>query len=226
MPTGRLLQVDNEVPFGNMIYWWLRFAQGQTLDSLINRSRPYDSAYLAWEMVRKRRNPFFAHGTGFEGYLVGVCQSPDEALEQVLQISQEMLVSAMRLHRSDPRFRSKLFRVLVGESVDARAIAEWSAQLGAALGRLRCNLRRSRQADSFHAETYRTVDALPSIRYCETDACVRQTYLLDGHGGLPPKRHIDDSALHPDDQEAWLVAQSIGKFGHPLVRAFVNLCLE
>ncbi len=222
MPADQL-KIENYVPFGDTITGRLRIVQDHGLDALIQQSQPYDRAYLAWETVRKRRNPYFENGTGFEGYLVGLCRSPDEALARVLQINRGILTSIMRLHRSEPRFRSRLFKVLLDESNDTPAITEWLTQLGAALARLRCHVLCSRQAADFHTETYRIVAGLPPIAYREMDDSVKQVYILNGHHADPvPKLRIDSQALSPDDQEAWLVAESIGKFGHPLVRVFFN----
>ncbi len=102
-------------------------------------------------------------------------------------------------------------------------MSEWSVQLGATLARLRCNLLRCQQADACHSETYRIVTGLPLIDYRETDNSVKQVYVLNGrHAGFAPKLRVDGQSLKPDDQVDWFVAQSVGKFGHPLVRAFVS----
>ena len=141
-----IVTVNSLVPFGDSLFWWLGKTRAGELHDLIEHSRHYDRAYLAWELVRRKRNPFFLEGTGFEGYLIGAANSPDEALHHVLRIGEGMLRTMLALHRNDPRFRSRLMKALDGELDDPEAIEEWSAQLGAALARLRVNLINNPQA--------------------------------------------------------------------------------
>lgn len=193
------------------------------LHDLIEHSRHYDRAYLAWELVRRKRNPFFLEGTGFEGYLIGAANSPDEALHHVLRIGEGMLRTMLALHRNDPRFRSRLMKALNGELDDPEAIEEWSAQLGATLARLRVNLNNNPQADAFHDSTYRLVGALPPIAYHEGDDSLKQTYVL-ASGQTPDglRVSVDPRALKPSEQDAWMVVNGVGRFGHPLVRQYVE----
>ncbi len=217
------LKIDSIVPFSDCIYWQLLMNHEQTPTSLLAESHQYDHPYLAWETVRRRRNPYFESGTGFEGYLVGICHSPDEALEQILAISRGMLIGIARLYRFEYGFRSKLRQTLSGEASDPKAIAEWSAQLGAALARLRCNLFHNREADAFREETYQVVSGLPPIDYHAVNHAFRQVYSVDcQHIPNTVKMVINAQQLPTADQEAWLVAQAIGKFGHPLVREFLR----
>jgi hypothetical protein len=223
MSGKRILKIESTVPFSSSMYWWLRAVQDLSLEALIQSSRQYDRPYLAWETVRRRRNPFFENGTGFEGYLIGVCRSPDEALEQILLVGQGMLDNIIRLHRSDHSFKSRLIKTLLGEAYYPKAVAEWSVQLGATLARLHCNLLQNPQADDFHAETYRIVNDLPPISYRPGDHTLKQAYVLESNGGRRfVKAVVDLHMLKPLQQDAWLVAQSVGKFGHPLVREFTR----
>jgi len=217
------LKVDSVVPFSDCIYWRLNLNTGQAPTSLLTESHQYDHPYLAWETVRKRRNPYFEQGTGFEGYFVGLCRSPDETLERILSISRGMLVSIARLYRYEYGFRSKLRKTLSGEASDPKAMAEWSAQLGATLARLRCNLIHNRDADSFRDETYRIVSNLPPIDYHTVDHALYQVYCVDTqHVPNTVKMMVNAQQLRDADQEAWMVAQAIGKFGHPLVREYLH----
>ncbi len=219
----QLLQIDKDVPFGTDICCRLGSAACWNLDSLIRESALYEPHYLAWEMVRKGRNPFFENGTGFEGYFVGLCVAPEDALDRILDTGQHMLTSIARLYRFEPQFRSILIKTLTGEASDSQAMSEWATQLGASLARLRCNLIDNPQADAFQMDTYRLVSALPPIHYRKRDHTIRQCYMLDSCGEIDVARMVVGlSDLKSSEQEAWLVAQLVGKFGHPLVREFIR----
>ncbi|MBI5670108.1 MAG: hypothetical protein HZC41_19095 [Chloroflexi bacterium] len=225
MSTEPLLKIENEVPFAMPIYWWIHL-DDIPLDTLVKPSRHYERPFLAWETVRKLRNPFFDNGTGFEGYLVGVCHSPDEALARLIGLCQGILDNLHRLHRMDYTFRARSMKTLTGECSDVKAMYEWSAQLGAALARLRCNIRQNRRTERFQTETYYIVNRLPMIDYHEEDSTIEQRYLI-GFCRAPASRvHVTLQALRPSEQDAWLVAQYIGRFGHPLVRQFLRAGLS
>ncbi len=223
MPTGRTLKIDTEVPFGDSIYYRLSIPQEQSSSILLAQSHQFDRSYLAWEIVRKTRNPYFLKGTGLEGYFIGICQSPEDTLRQILQVSQQVLTSIIRLYRYQYTFRTKLLKTLTGEGADLKAMSEWSAQLGYVLAKLRCNLFNNRQAEAFRTETYQVVKTLPPIDYRKGDHVVRQIYTIDSFDVTDvPRIIVSVDTLNPPDQDAWLVAESIGKFGHPLVREFIR----
>ncbi len=222
MATDKILKIDTCVPYGDSIYSWLHLIPESQVHTLIEDSHQADKHYLAWETVRKGRNPFFENGTGFEGYFVGSCASTDAVFAQILGVANGMLNSIARLYRYDYTFRSKLEKTLIGEAMDPKAMNEWSAQFGAAIARLRCNVYRNHQADQFHSETYRLVSWLPPIDYKQDDHEIRQLYVIDLPDSTYNKTIINAHALPAAEQEAWMVAQAIGKFGHPLVREFVR----
>jgi hypothetical protein len=61
------------------------------------------------------------------------------------------------------------------------------------------------------------------MTYHEVDQDVRQTYAVGADDVKPVGRlSITASTLNPCQQEAWLVAERIGEFGHPLVRQFLD----
>jgi hypothetical protein len=106
---------------------------------------------------------------------------------------------------------------------DPKAIHIWSAYLGAALGRLRCQVSTSKEAVLFQTRTYRIVGSLPPMVYQEIQKDVRQTYAVGADEVKPVSRlAITTGTLNPCQQEAWLVAERIGEFGHPLVRQFLD----
>lgn len=193
------------------------------LDVLTRESRAYEHRYLAWEVVRKCRNPFFIQGTGFEGYLIELCHSPVQALDEILGIGQGMLNSIVRLYRFNYGFRSRLMKTLTGELSDSKAMLEWSAQLGAATARLRCRLHDHPPAEAFRNQTYHIVQMLPTVLYRQDGQAIEQLYRI-GFCGLEhvPKIEISMNLVRATDQDAWLVAQSVGRFGHPLVREFLR----
>lgn len=215
------LTLQSEVPYDTLIYTWLR-SHDIGLDWLVRPSRHFENPYLAWETVRKTRNPFFKEGTGFEGYFVGTYPSPDQAREKLLEIGRGMLESNRRLYPYDYNFRSRLMKTLVGELSDAAAINHWAALLGATLGRLRMNIYGNPKADQFRAETYHMIKGLPPMRYEQHDHDIDQQYVLPlPNGNIPFKPDIDLNLLKPSDQDAGLVVLSIGRFGHPLIREYL-----
>ena len=212
-------RVEGEVPFGDYLLWWLERSQQHAIHPVAQLSHQFDRRYLAWETVRLARNPFFANGTGFEGYWVGDAASAEEALDRLLRLGRDALDSQARLYRYQYGFRRKLLKALLGESADLEALAEWSVTLGALLGRLRCNIHRNPQADAFRRETYRQVEGLPPIRYHEEGDDLQQAYeIRDADHPERPRLIVDPNHLRTTDQEAWKVATELGKFGHPLVR--------
>lgn len=217
-----VITISSQVPFAESLHRWLN-ANAVQLDTLAEHSHHYDPNYLAWETVRKIRNPYFVNGTGFEGYFVGLCRTPEEALDAVLGIGHAMLDSIALMHRFDPRYRSLLLEVLVGERYDMHALYEWNALLGGALARLRCNVTQGFQAAQFRAETYLMTTSLPAIVYRKSGNTVKQEYVIpmdDGNNGN--RLMITPQLLKPADRKAWTVVQSVGRFGHPLVRAYLR----
>lgn len=215
-----LQQVHNEVPFGRWLGDWLALYD-VALDHMVGSSRRYDLHYLAWETVRKGRNPYFVQGTGFEGYLVGACRTPEEALDILLDTSQAVLNRIARLYRHNYRFRAQLMKVLRREQGDVAAMNEWSAQLGATIGQMRCRLLTSPNAQDFQRGTYQVVSSLPPIRYWQQTDALAQVYSLRRDTQAAHQLRIDLTLLKPSTQDAWLVAESIGAFGHPLVREYL-----
>jgi len=75
----------------------------------------------------------------------------------------------------------------------------------------------------FRAQTYRIIRVLPPIDYTEVEHQIKQSYLIGYDSGqVNHKMMVDLHAMKPIEQEAWQVADSIGKFGHPLIREFVR----
>jgi hypothetical protein len=221
--TRRVLKIESKVPYSTTIYEWLQL-RSISLTKFVESSRKYERAYLAWEAVRKVRNPFFVDGTGFEGYFVGQCLSPEEIAEQLIKIGRHMLMSNYRLYKFNPLFRSRLLKTLFAEKTDPPAMEVLAAQFGAALGRLRCNLLTNIHTRYFQAETYQNTSSLPIIRYTQGDFSIEQEYALPC-AGLHTTPHWNlslEASLKPCDADACLVIKSIGKFGHPLIREYLG----
>lgn len=212
-------RIEGDVPFGEMLALWLEELQLRRGMPISQISHRFDRPYLAWESVRLVRNPYFEKGTGLEGYWIGQATSSEEVLDGLLGIGRDVLNSQLRLYRYQPDFRRRLMRALRGETVDLAVLAEWSVMLGAILGRLRCNIHRNPQADTFRRETYSQVEGLPLIQYHEAGNDLQQVYeLRDGQHPDSERLYVDPNHLRTTDQEAWQIASAIGKFGHPLVR--------
>jgi hypothetical protein len=221
-PAMNIVKIHNEVPFASSMCYWLRLYE-MGLPKLEKNSHRYDSHYLAWQSVRKKRNPYFSNGTGFEGYFVGDCQSPGAALEQLLAVGHEILDNITTLHRYEYNYRSNLMKTLMGEGCNFKAVYEWNAILGATLARLRCRVLNDREAVLFRKETYRLVNQLPEINYQRDPGTVEQEYYI-----VPDLSHqkgkltVSNTWLKPSDVDAWLVLNAVGKFGHPLVRNYLK----
>jgi hypothetical protein len=219
------LQITNQVPFAASIYDWLTLNQ-VNIQAFEATSHQYDVHYLAWQMVRKERNPYFVNGTGFEGYFVGTCPTPESALTQILAISQQILENIALLHRFEYQFRSMLMKTLVGEKYNLRAVYEWNALLGEALTRLRWRAMQDLEAAAFREETYRLIgvaDRFSEIHYLNDTRPLRQEYfVVHNTQGTGHRLLVNSDGLKTQDQDAWLVAQSVGRFGHPLVRTCLH----
>jgi hypothetical protein len=213
---NEIITVESEVPFGQVLYDRLHLNR-LNLDNVVRHDR-IEEHYLAWETVRKQTNPFFLKGTGFEGYLIGRCTTPEAALEVILTINQHILDAIARLYRFEYGFRSRLMKTLTRDASDPAAIYLWSTYLGAELGRLRAQIVSSKEAQAFQKQTYRIVDELPPMVYHQLAHSVIQNYAVGGENGARFKLDISPYMLKPCQQDAWMVAQNIGEFGHPLVR--------
>ncbi|MFO7321382.1 MAG: hypothetical protein DIU68_006605 [Chloroflexota bacterium] len=217
------LSVEADVPCAPAIEVCLH-VHDTSLDQLVGESRCFEASYLAWETVRKARNPFFAEGTGFEGYFIGVCSSPDEMLDRLIELGHALLQSNLRLYRHNPRFRTRLMHALMDEGPGYDTICVWSDVLGATLARLRCNLYIHEQAAIFQAETYRMTSHLQPVQYWEVDFNIRQAYKLPFFlADHVYRTSLDLHQLKPSDFDAGLVVDRIGRFGHPLVRQYLRL---
>ncbi|MEZ4668556.1 MAG: hypothetical protein R3E39_11640 [Anaerolineae bacterium] len=215
--------IHSEVPFGHAVYLELQL-HGQTLDRLPVKNK-IEERYLAWETVRRKTNPYFVVGTGFEGYLVGICPDAPAALEAVLAANQHILDAIARLYHFRGVFRSRLMRTLTRECSDPEAVHIWSAYLGAELGKLRVNIPRNKEATQFQTQTYRIVKALPAMSYHKVHGDVMQDYAVGSADEVTPgtlrnitRLNVELGMLPAQQQDAWQVATCIGEFGHPLVR--------
>ncbi|GIK64922.1 MAG: hypothetical protein BroJett018_27160 [Chloroflexota bacterium] len=219
-----MVKIESEVPFGHSIYAWL-YVHDKDLAELAPHGET-ERTYLAWETVRKELNPYFELGTGFEGYLVGRCPQPEAALDEVLDIGQHVLDSIALIYRYEYGFRSRLMKTLTREIADESAIRIWSACLGAELAKLRARMLHDVHAQLFQARTYRLVNLLPPMHYTAKNYDVRQTYSIFTDGvGTMPRLYINGDSLKPSQQDAWLVVENIGEFGHPLVRKYLDAAL-
>jgi hypothetical protein len=222
MPHTGLITIQTEVPFGASIRRWLELDATQSLDALIASSRGYEQAYHSWEEVRRGRNPFFTNGTGFEGYFVGVCCSPDETLARLLDVGTAMITNILRFHPHEKRFRARLLQTIDQNVYDWTAMTEWAVELGVALARLRTNLFHNPAGVILQTETNRMVMSLPWIAYGNDNGSLFQRYGIVTVPAKSPRVDVDPQQLKPDQQEAWLVMQNVGKFGHPLLRAYMS----
>ena len=211
-----ITHIESEVPFGHSLYASL-YTQGLQLKDIRHQGN-LESRYLAWETVRKQQNPFFLKGTGFEGYLVGKCPDSQAALEAILNINQNILDAIARLYRFEYGFRSRLFKTLTKESDHPTSINVWASYFGAELGKLRIQTIHDPVAQKFRDQTYQIVHTLPPMIYREATNDILQKYAIGAATTTGQKIDVTLNMLPPKQQDAWLVAENIGEFGHPLVR--------
>ena len=215
------IKIENEVPFGHLLYTKL-YLSDSCLDTLVRHDQ-METHYLAWETVRKQRNPFFQKGTGFEGYLIGQAVNAEAALDAILTVNQQILDAIARLYRFQSSFRSRLMKTLTKEAGDSASIHIWSAYLGAELGKLRAQMRTNSQAQAYRQQTYQLISGLPPMSFRMVEGDVTQMYTIGAGDDIRVARLlITPQALKPDQQDAWLVAENIGEFGHPLVRKLLD----
>lgn len=220
MSSGHIT-IENEVPFGQTVYGWL-YLKDLQLDDVVQHDR-VERNYLAWETVRKQTNPFLETGTGFEGYLIGRCTTPEAALDVILATCQHILDAIRRMYRFEYGFRSLLMQTLLRENSHSALIHIWAEYLGAELGRMRAQILNNEEAQRFQSSTYRIVETLPPIVYRQVDDQVTQTYAVGSNGHQRSDRlSITLPMLKPSQQDAWLVAENIGQFGHPLLRSLLE----
>lgn len=214
------MPVHTRVPYDTAILAWL-YLRGVPLDDLAQRSRRYERAFLAWETIRSIRNPYFLKGTGFEGYFVGTCTTAEDVASQLRAVGRAMLDSNCRFYQGDYAVQSILMKTLRGDASDLKSIMAWAALLGATLARLRCNLFANDAAARFQAETYQLVNPLPAIRYHVCGAHIEQEYWIaapvQGNGAKLPF-----GAVGVADTSAESVVDLIGRFGHPLLRQYLD----
>ncbi len=216
-----VVKIESEVPFGRTIYTHL-YLQNLHLDRFAQHT-PMERNNLAWETVRKQVNPFFSNGTGFEGYLIGRCTSSEAALDEILGINQSIINAIARLYRFEYDFKSRLMKTLTEKKGDPEMIHIWSSYLGAELGRLRAQSLRNAQAQAFRSKTYKIVETLPPMVYHQTRDDIIQTYAVGSGDGVPGSRLLVTlPMLKPCQQDAWIIAENIGGFGHPLVRKLLD----
>lgn len=216
-----MIKVESEVPFGRTLYTGL-YLNNLDLNKVVHHNQ-VETRYLAWETVRKQINPFFLKGTGFEGYLIGRCPSSTAALEMIVSINQKILEAIARVYRFQFGFRSRLMKTLTKELSDPQAIHIWSSFFGAELGRLRAQILDDAQAQAFRNHTYNIVNSLPPIEYHEVKEDITQSYVIGSESQAKSgKLAVTLQTLPPSQQDAWLVAENIGEFGHPLVRQMLD----
>ncbi len=215
-----MIKVESEVPFGHLLYAVLK-VNDLRLDEFTKHDQ-MEAHYLAWETVRKQLNPFFRNGTGFEGYLVGHCPDSQAALDAILHINQDILDTIAHQYHFEYGFRSRLMKTLTCEAGDPLAIQVWSTCLGAELATLRAQILRDNAAQNFREHTYKLVGLLPPMAYHEIEEDITQDYAIGSEKDNNLKLSVTWQMLKPDQQDAWLVAQNIGEFGHPLVRKLLN----
>jgi hypothetical protein len=99
-----------------------------------------------------------------------------------------------------------------------------AAQFGATVGKLRCNLLTNERTRHFQTETYLTTAGVPAIRYTQRDHLIIQNFTLQWRNRqTDPQWNLSlETLVKPSDADAFRAVKSIGKFGHPLVRGYLE----
>ena len=186
------------------------------LRQMVSDSHRMDAAFLAWEINRKGLTPVGFHNNGFEGYVVGRVESPEQAHDYFLDMGESIVASIYRQHKHSYKRRNQLEKAIRGESVPATIIEEWIAIFGAQIARERVKLYTNPQAMQYRDNVKRRAVAMPQIRYVlGADGELVQEYFVDTDTSPSvPAFQLDSQSELP-----YIVVKNIGMFGHPLLRS-------
>jgi hypothetical protein len=67
------------------------------------------------------------------------------------------------------------------------------------------------------------VGGLPQIEYVENDHTINQHYVIACRKVRHARIVVYPEVLNSTERDAWLIMQSVGKLGHPLVRQFMKV---
>lgn len=208
---------------GSFITKWLEI-KGLSLRDLVGLvNHNQDRGLLAWQNVKFARNPFFAEGTGFEGYDFGLVQSSAEELENLISDGQGILDSIARLHRNDRQYINVLINTLYGDQHEPRAINEWTDILGALLAKKRAKLINNPVGEKFRTETHTIVGALPKVQWHHSGDNIIKSFSLGQSVDVTGKPKLESYDLTSKQEEALAVMMLLGEYGDPLIRLFSEI---
>lgn len=185
----------------------------------------YDEPYLRWYAVREL-NPFiYPDATGFEGYFVGLNYSTEQVAQSLAQLGATTLRTLRMLHRSEPMFMSKLWKVVKGElkqgeAPDQAILSELDVCLSANIARLRLQVapERNKKGHIFRKMIAQMVQG-EHIQYLSEGGVVH------GHiMPIPTRLSTEGRVVRPQEfrtqelSDGYLFMQSLGKAGYPLLR--------
>ncbi len=111
----------------------------------------FETGWYRWHDTRKN-NPF-GLDTGWEGYFVGVMQTPEQVAQEIGTIGAQTLKNMKMLHPYDG-YVSKIWHVAQGERFDMKMLTELNTCLMARVAQLRMNIEAGRnpQGHKFRQE--------------------------------------------------------------------------
>lgn len=204
--------------------------EAQTL--VAERSRQYDSSYLAWELVRKQRagmadsvGQVFSDGrilphTGFEGYFSGL--KPEEIVAEEAELGTTIIKSMGNFVNCDDNYTLwKMNQILSGRMHGEgiiTAVRYFDEVFAATLARARAI--SANDSESFRRETYAQLLKEHNISYKLGPDGIYQTITLPtvslGQTDVP---RVELRDCHV---KGYLTLAEIGRFGHPLTRSALD----
>lgn len=191
---------------------------------IVNGANQLTRPHLNWEIVRKARR-LTPVATGFEGYLAGVYQTPQEIAYFIAQSTQTELDALVRANQYEFRLRKELENCILGNSLK-------NPQALRRAERLFIDVRSKLLVE--HVQK-----APPNIRLAKIEANTRfkdQTVslglkvkkpeiLFDTSSGqllyemeLPEITPVPTSSVGSLPKDGQLFAENLGKIGMPVVR--------
>ncbi|MCR4329059.1 MAG: hypothetical protein NUV65_00760 [Candidatus Roizmanbacteria bacterium] len=190
--------VDNKPPFFDQI--------GVPLENVLAESRQYERSYLAFQAVRHA-----GKYVGFEPYLLFASAATEDEL--LINYAEKKL----RALNKDPEMRRMVVQTLREERVYVPALFWLHSELGALTARLRAQMMMHQEGVDFRSRLHGLLENT-TITYRVENGITRQQYTLPTIF-VPPTIAIEPPVQNGSMFSPEEYLSSLGKVGHPLVRA-------
>lgn len=186
-----------------------------------------DQGYLRWDATR-RFNPLIEEQgtTGFEGYYIGLGMPPEDVANAIAQLGCSTIEAIKRLHRNDPSYFRRLWKVASGELFDIDVLAELNAQLLANTARLRMQVQpHTNKEGAMFRENVANMMRGKHLEYTGEQGIVQNHVIeipknADQHGAI----RVNEQTTFPKDslREGYRFMVLLGKSGYPLVQLAIH----